>query len=160
MLPRYLAARAQSAREEVEYAVRSHKRYTHVTTSCNLCLAELISLSYNNSIRRMAWKLMLFTLFLLYPGVSSSILGMFVCRDINGKPYLFNDFSLECYDSSWYYYLPYVLIMVAVYPVGIPLLFWGLLRRYQGRRHEVAIRLQLGFLYEAYNKESWWFELV
>jgi hypothetical protein len=125
LLPRYLAARAQSAREEVEYAVRQHKR-----------------------IRRMAWKLMLFTLFLLYPGVSSSILGMFVCRDIHGKPYLFNDFSLECYDSTWYYYLPFILVMVFLYPIGIPALFYALLHKYRKRRQEVAVRLQLGFLYD------------
>jgi uncharacterized membrane protein len=65
-------------------------------------------------IRRVFWKLVLFSLFLLYPGVSSSVLSVFVCRDINGKPYLLADFSLQCYSSDWMAALPLTIIMILV----------------------------------------------
>lgn len=32
-----------------------------------------------------AYKLVLFTLFLIYPGVSRTVLAMLVCVDVNGK---------------------------------------------------------------------------
>jgi hypothetical protein len=38
--------------------------------------------------------------------------------------------------------------------------FLRVLYRYRYRRHEPGVRLQLGFLYEAYQESSWWFELV
>ena len=33
-------------------------------------------------------KLCLFTVFLMYPGVSSTVLSLFVCQDIDGQSYL------------------------------------------------------------------------
>ena len=35
--------------------------------------------------RRKFWKLVLFTVFLLYPNVSSTVLGFFVCKNVAGE---------------------------------------------------------------------------
>jgi hypothetical protein len=56
------------------------------------------------SLRQKYSRLVLFTLFLLYPGVSSSILSMFVCEKVNGHFYLMQDFTLECGDERWLQY--------------------------------------------------------
>lgn len=39
-------------------------------------------------------------------------------------------------------------LQVGVYPVGIPLWFYYLLKRYRKRMNRPGIRVQLGFLYE------------
>ena len=51
--------------------------------------------------RRTLWKFFSFTLFLLYPYVSSSVCRVFLCKTINGVTYLKADFTLKCYDDLW-----------------------------------------------------------
>ncbi len=38
--------------------------------------------------RRVFWKLTIFSFFLIYPFVSTTVLSMFVCREVNGVSYL------------------------------------------------------------------------
>jgi hypothetical protein len=83
-----------------------------------------------------------------------------MCRDISGVPYLLGDFTLRCYDSSWYTWEGFAISMVMVYPVGVPCFFLALLLRYRTRLSEVGVRVQLGFLYAGYSDAAWWFELV
>jgi Sec-independent protein translocase protein TatA len=54
----------------------------------------------------------------------------------------------------------YAAFMIAVYPVGIPLFFFIMLWRYRHRLDEIGTRAQLGFLYDAYNRDMWWFEML
>jgi hypothetical protein len=44
--------------------------------------------------------------------------------------------------------------------IGMPFIFWMVLRRYRQRLHEPEVRIQVGFLYEAYQLDAWWFELI
>ncbi len=46
-------------------------------------------------------KLLLFTMFAIYPTESSRILNMYICRDVEGTAYLVQDFNVKCYDSKW-----------------------------------------------------------
>lgn len=39
------------------------------------------------------WKLLQFTLFLIYPKVASHVLAFFVCRNVEGIWYIRTDFS-------------------------------------------------------------------
>ena len=67
-------------------------------------------------------------------------------------------FFCSPYDRwSW---LPYALVMIVVYPIGIPAAFFFLVRRNLGRLREPDIRMTLGFLYEAYDHDMYWFELM
>lgn len=43
-----------------------------------------------------------------------------------------------------------------MYPIGVPLFFFHVLYRYRYRRDEPGVRLQVGFLYEAYESSSWY----
>jgi hypothetical protein len=114
----------------------------------------------NKRARRKWWKLVLFTLFLMYPGVSSTVLSIFVCRDINGVPFLLADFTLRCHDTKWYWMMWIAIPAVLVYPIGVPAFFFYMLNRYKSRMAEPGVRLELGFLYAAYNDSSWYFELI
>jgi hypothetical protein len=106
--------------------------------------------------RRKTWKLGLFTAFLVYPKVSSSILAMYVCRNVGNHSYLLADFGRQCYDSTWAYWIPFNIVAVFVYPIGIPLLFFYLLAKYRTQFQSNSVRIQLGFLYDGYSKNTWY----
>jgi len=94
---------------------------------------------------------------LIYPAVSSRVLSTFVCREVNGTNYLVADFTLNCYDDRWNTYLPFSVSMALLYPIGVPLLFFSLIRKY--RFHPLSV-VSIGFLYEAYETDTWYFEMV
>jgi len=100
--------------------------------------------------RRREWlhktyRLALFTLFLLYPGVSSSVLAMFTCHDVEGTYYMLSDIRVLCLDARWYRYLPVAVMALLVYPIGIPGLFYALLSRFRHRLRDPTIATSLGF---------------
>jgi hypothetical protein len=105
-------------------------------------------------------KLCLFTLFLTYPYISSNVLSFFACRTVDGQAYMTVDYNLNCYDDKWKSFVGGVVTMVLVYPIGVPLLFAVLLFRNRHRLQETKTLVSMGFLYEAYNDNAWWFELV
>jgi hypothetical protein len=109
-----------------------------------------------NRARRKFWKLALFTSFLMYPIVSRSVLSIFICKDVVGVYYMNADFSIVCFDDAWNRILPYAVLMICIYPIGIPLFFVTTLYSYRERLMEPGVRVQLGFLYEAYHVEMWW----
>jgi len=52
------------------------------------------------------------------------------------------------------------ILVILIYPIGIPALFFYILWRNRGRLQAPHIRLQYGFLYDAYTEQMWWFELM
>ena len=113
--------------------------------------------------RRNFWRLVLFTLFLVYPSISSTVLRSFVCDKVEGIWYLRADFSVQCYDSSYNLHASFAGLMVLLYPIGIPFFFGYLLHKYRSpidRLEEKGIRAQLGFLYDGYERSAWYFELI
>jgi len=106
------------------------------------------------------WKLVLFTVFMLYPSVSRFVTSLFVCEKIEDHYYLQQDFSLHCYDEGWFKILPVAIVMIVIYPLGIPCLFFFFLWQSRGRLKEPDVRAKIGFLFEAYQYDTWWFEIV
>jgi len=105
-------------------------------------------------------RLILFTLFLIYPAVSNRVLSYFDCTNVEGKHYLTTDFRIECGVGDWNKFLAYDVIMILLYPLGVPLAFFVLLWTNRNRLRSTGVTLALGFLYEAYRPGFWWFELV
>ena len=97
--------------------------------------------------------MVIFSLFLVYPLVSSTIFRIFVCKRIYGIDYLLADFTKECYTSEWRIYTIYASVMILVYPIGVPAFFFYMLWRYRrhDRLHEPGVMSELGFLYSAYD---------
>jgi len=96
----------------------------------------------------------------MYPAVSSEVLSFYLCTQINGIWYLINDFNLHCFDSSWNQYLGVDILLLFLYPIGIPTFIFCFLFKARKRLRDPANLQALGFLYEAYNAKQWWFELV
>jgi len=111
-------------------------------------------------VRKKTWKLVLFTLFLVYPSVSSFVLRLYVCKYVDGVAYLVADFAVKCYDDTYNMHAKADAIAVAVYPIGVPLFIFGMLYRYRTRLDEVGVRAELGFLYDAYDRKFFYWELV
>jgi hypothetical protein len=115
--------------------------------------------------RRRTWRLhftkaLLFTLFLVYPGVSSRVLSIYLCKEVNTVPYLVHDFTLHCYTGQWNSYAIYAAVMVGVYPIGIPAFFFALLWKNRHKLQSSRRKQRLGFLYQSYSSEMWWWEMV
>eukprot|EP00478_Filoreta_tenera_P000077 GABV01000077.1.p1 GENE.GABV01000077.1~~GABV01000077.1.p1 ORF type:complete len:659 (+),score=179.96 GABV01000077.1:106-2082(+) len=110
--------------------------------------------------RRRFWRMFLFTLFLLYPSVTAVVIRLWNCRDIGGVRYLASDLSVECSGSKYDTYSAINVLMLLVYPIGIPAFIFTMLFRYRKRLREPGVRGQLGFLYDAYFGRYWWFELI
>jgi len=109
--------------------------------------------------RRKFMKLTIFTIFLIYPTVSASVLKLYVCQNVAGTYYLLEDFTIICHDHRWNTYAGANILCIIAYPIGIPALFGYVLYRHRHQLAHPAIRLQYGFLYDAYTLSHWYFEL-
>lgn len=94
---------------------------------------------------------------LIYPAVSRVVLEGVNCRTLdNGRRYLVSDFTIDCQSKYYLSHLPLVAPAVLIYPVGIPLMFFVLLKF---KRDVHPWDENLSFLYKAYRREYWWFEV-
>lgn len=106
------------------------------------------------------WRLVLFTLFLMYPLVSVTIVRTFVCKNVLGVNYLLADFNVVCDEPEYQVWTIVAACGIVVYPVGIPIFFAYIIWSHRNRLDEVAVRARLGFLYDAYERSTWWWEIV
>jgi IPT/TIG domain/Tyrosine-protein kinase ephrin type A/B receptor-like len=106
------------------------------------------------------WKMSLYMLFLIYPAVSSTVLRLYVCKDIEEKSYLLSDFSVECYTETWTIFSYASMCLVLLYPIGIPLFFLTLLLVNRHHLRYDRVKAQLGFLYAGYRLDVWYFEIL
>ena len=66
-----------------------------------------------------------FIIFLIYPSTSAFVLSTFQCFALDdGRRFMRADFSVDCdsdlYARVWYF----TAVMVLIYPLGVPLLYW------------------------------------
>lgn len=80
--------------------------------------------------------------------MSSHILNFFVCHRVEGVDYLVADFNLRCGDEQWLRYLPFAVVMLLVFPIGIPLLVLAVLVKFRNHLHEQPVLERFGFIYE------------
>jgi len=116
------------------------------------------------------WKMTLWTLYLIYPGISFTVLGLYVCRSFQlysststtsgYVDLLWNHMNVVCHTPTWNFYALVCIGFIILYPVGIPLLFYTLMRVNLGHLYEPRIRAQIGFLYAGMKQGLWWFELL
>ena len=79
----------------------------------------------------------LFMTFLILPSVSIQIFSTFACREFDGGygSFLKVDYSINCEDPSHKLFKTYALAMAFVYPIGIPVLYWRLLKHAQSKMY-------------------------
>lgn len=117
--------------------------------------------------------LILFGSFLILPGTCTFIFRTFACHDVDpyGQTpgehiYLRADYTLSCTTERYYNARALAIVMIFVYPLGIPLfylyLLWGnrhLLRERQNREltpAEHRLIQPAEFLYQAYEPRCWY----
>ena len=87
------------------------------------------------------------------------------------RRFLYKDYSLDCDSSRYKAYVPYALLMILIFPVGIPLFYWVVLRQHKHvLSDEQAIKREasedfptighLTFLTEAYSSKYYYFEVL
>jgi hypothetical protein len=116
---------------------------------------------------------LLFT-FLILPAVTSEIVRTFTCDNMDPKDevdhdeehFMVADYSISCSSKEYIFGLKYAIAMFFVYPVGLPLFYYVMLR---GVKHRIIHRgedptrveiLHLRFLYDDYKPEFWWWEVL
>ena len=121
--------------------------------------------------------------FFVYAPMCNLIFSTFQCETLSsGAKYLRVDETLSCDTKTYEFYFNYAMVMVVVFPVGIPMLYFVALYR---SRHMINpptppamsdaerekliekntglneyLLSHLGFIYHHYSKEYWWFEVV
>lgn len=110
--------------------------------------------------KRKCIKMILFTLFLVYPMTSANIFKLYDCRTVNDKQYLIADTEILCGSNEWFRQATLNILFIVAIPFGTPLIFATMLFKYRKRLHEPAVLVTVGFLYGAYHVNNWWFEIV
>jgi hypothetical protein len=120
-----------------------------------------------NKIVENAAAMLLSITYIIFASVSTTVLDTFNCRTYGDDPteYMVSDQSLSCDTEEHKSYGMYAGFMVFVYPLGIPLLYFGLLwkdrkqLRVKQERDKNTSLMKTGFLWDEYNDKYWWFEV-
>jgi len=100
---------------------------------------------------------------LLHPTISGKAMEFFRCRTIDGVPYLMADYSVECYDSTWFAYLVLVLFVLVAFSLGTPCFVAYVLRARRATLYEEDGKPKpqpLDVLYAIYAPHAYWYESV
>ncbi|GMH59300.1 hypothetical protein TL16_g02801 [Triparma laevis f. inornata] len=103
----------------------------------------------------------------VFASVSTTVLDTFNCKTYGDDPteYMVSDQSLSCDTKEHKTFQFYAGGMIFVYPVGIPLLYFGLLWKdrkelsVKAEREKNAALLKTGFLWDEYIDKYWWLEV-
>jgi len=146
-----------------------YNQLTFILAMPVLLILVIIGLAISAQVIRVIenWKtvsirLGLMLIFLVYPACSAAVIKMLVpCREISGVKYITADYRLVCGGDEYWYYVYMAYAGLVVYPIGCPLLYLVLLVR---NRHKLESDEEtcnrMGFIYERYEKEYYWFEVV
>jgi hypothetical protein len=82
------------------------------------------------SVRDTTISRLLFLITLFYTPLTSMILSVFNCKEVDGVWYINNDMRYQCFTPVHYRYRAAGAFWAAVYVAGIPLCYWMALRHY------------------------------
>ena len=143
---------------------------------------EFVALSYkveakSNVVRgRFLIYLFMFLTFTFLISTSTAAFQYFKCHefpeaDVGTRRFLYKDYSVDCDSTRYKVYVPYALLMILIYPIGIPLFYWLMLSK---KKHvlsdEEAVMREasadfptighLTFLTQAYKSKYYYFEVL
>jgi hypothetical protein len=101
---------------------------------------------------------------LFHPTVSGQAFYHFRCQHVgnetHGTSYLMVDYTIECYDATWYAMLVPVLSVIIFFSLGLPLVFAGVLYRRRHMLDDPATRRLWGILYSSFKPETYFYECL
>ena len=107
---------------------------------------------------------LLYILFFAFPLVSSRAFQAFDCEEFDdGSRFLRVDYSLDCNDAEHGLVVSLAWVAIALYPIGIPLLYLALLlsaRKAILTEQPTALSHSLTFLHQDYAPSMFWWEMV
>ena len=107
---------------------------------------------------------LLYLLFFAFPLVSSRAFQAFDCEEFDdGNRFLRVDYSLDCNDAEYDRVVSLAWVAIALYPIGIPLLYLALLlsaRKAILTEQPTALSRSLTFLHQDYAPSMFWWEMV
>eukprot|EP00937_MAST-01D_sp_MAST-1D-sp2_P000024 g24.t1 len=104
-----------------------------------------------------AWLLVI--TYLLYPTMSSLLFQTFSCETVHLGRFLHQDYAIDCDGAEHARYEAIASVMIAIFAVGVPMLFWALLRRHRHNLvHEHAQYLR--FFFADYKPQFWYWEVI
>ena len=107
---------------------------------------------------------LLYILFFAFPLVSSRAFQAFECEEFDdGTRFLRADYSLDCDDAEHRQVLELAWVAIALYPLGVPLLYLTLLwcaRKAIRTEQPTALSRSLTFLHQDYELSMYWWEMV
>jgi hypothetical protein len=106
------------------------------------------------------YKVFFLLTYLMYPSVSAEVLRIFACDNVGGEPVLRADMRLKCYDDKWTVYSMVAIFALFLYPFGIPAFYFMCLYRARHLFHTEECQAKLGFLFDQYEYDKWYWEIV
>ena len=107
---------------------------------------------------------LLYLLFFAFPLVSSRAFQAFDCEEFDdGTRFLRADYSLACYGTEHGRVVSLAWVAIALYPLGVPLLYLALLlsaRKAILTEQPTELSRSLTFLHQDYTPSMFWWELV
>eukprot|EP01113_Clastostelium_recurvatum_P034610 TRINITY_DN4715_c0_g1_i2.p1 TRINITY_DN4715_c0_g1~~TRINITY_DN4715_c0_g1_i2.p1 ORF type:complete len:1762 (+),score=339.09 TRINITY_DN4715_c0_g1_i2:247-5286(+) len=134
--------------------------YLTVTYIPCLAATRLFSRYRHQSITTMWIRNAMFILVLSYPSVCTQILSIFRCHTIGDQTYSMVDYTVECYSSLWYSFEYGSFVLLGVWIVGVPVLFFIVLRRFHSRLDDTMVLQRFGFIYFMYKRGFFFWELL
>ena len=114
----------------------------------------------HTEIRNSTWKMVLLSLFVMYPMLVTKMLGVFLCRPIEGDWWLEADVSLQCYTDQWTLHAGIGMVGICAYCIGIPALFFWVMYVHKDQMEDADVIAKIGFLFTGYAAHFWLGELV
>ena len=107
---------------------------------------------------------LMYLLFFAFPLVSSRAIQALDCEDFDeDRTFLKADYSLDCSSPEYSQVLSLAWVAIALYPVGVPLLYLALLlfaRKAILTEQPTALSRSLTFLHQDYTPSMFWWEIV
>lgn len=112
--------------------------------------------------------LFLLLTFIVAPSVASIIFGTFLCHELEVEPghvarYMHFDLTVDCDSAEYYSLYGEALVLIFVWPLGVPLLYMVLL--WKNRAHFATINppesiSKLSFLTDDYRSQGYFWDVV
>jgi hypothetical protein len=122
-----------------------------------------------SKLRSGSFSLFLILLFLIYPGVSATILSSFLCKQFDdGSQWLRKDITINCNDVDRPVWLAIASLGVVIYVIGIPAIYLVALIRVRKEinpsdPNQVPDKTKFApvlFLTEVYKRNFWFWEVI
>ncbi|CDW79966.1 UNKNOWN [Stylonychia lemnae] len=111
--------------------------------------------------RGKAISTLVITMFIIHPNIVQYMFDDFNCKNVDGEQRIYKDLQTMCWSpihTFWSYFV--AMPSIVVWGLGIPAFAFVLLTRDRQKLNTLEIREKLGFLYNGYKHDFYYWEIV